>query len=99
MYSIPSASGAYGVIFEVEDTKPDPGSPTKFAMKIQVDGQEHRREFKILSQLNSDKIIRLRKGRVYLWCSFRLYDCVTVTKLSFHDLFTDCCGRTDGVAW
>ena len=72
MYSIPSASGAYGVIFEVEDTKPDPGSPTKFAMKIQVDGQEYRREFKILSQLNSDKIIHLRKGRVYLWCSISL---------------------------
>ena len=54
--------GAYGVVFQVEDTKPDPNSPTSYAMKIQDEGAEYRREFKILSQLNSDRIVRLKKG-------------------------------------
>ena len=58
--------GAYGVVFQVEDTKPDPNSPTSYAMKIQDEGDEYRRELKILSQLNSDRIVRLKKGAQYV---------------------------------
>ena len=54
--------GAFGVVVEVDDTTPDPKSPTRYAMKLQDQGPIYRLEFKILSQLNSNKIVRLKRG-------------------------------------
>ena len=42
---------------------PDPCSPSHYAMKIlQEDGSEYQREVKILDKLNSDRIVRVKKG-------------------------------------
>ena len=54
--------GRYGVVFVVEDLQPDPGTPTLYAMKIQRNGVEYQRELDILYQLNSDRIIRPKRG-------------------------------------
>jgi len=53
--------GRYGVVVEVEDTMPDPDSPTLYAMKIQHYGDEFRRELKILAQFNSNRILKMKK--------------------------------------
>jgi hypothetical protein len=48
----------------VEDMKPDPDCATLYAMKIQADGPEYRVELKTLGQLNSKRIVQLKKGRI-----------------------------------
>ena len=86
--------GAYGVVFQVEDTNPDPDSPKSYAMKIQDEGAEYRKELKILSQLNSDRIVRLKKGVSFV--------CLGLSKLKPYRFFTfepDTEGCTDGVSW
>ena len=54
--------GAFGVVVEVDDATPDPKSPTRYAMKLQDQVPIYRLELKILSQLNSNKIVRLKRG-------------------------------------
>ena len=44
--------------------KPDPDCATLYAMKIQADGPEYRVELKTLGQLNSKRIVQLKKGRI-----------------------------------
>ena len=55
-------------MIEVEDMKPDPDSATLYAMKIQADGPEYRVELKTLGQLNSKRIVQLKKGWINLTC-------------------------------
>ena len=65
-----TGKGRYGVVVEVEDTKPVADSPTRFAMKIQEDGPEYRKELKSLLSMNSKRIVRVKKGKQEIFYIF-----------------------------
>ena len=50
--------GAFGIVVKMKDDS----SRTLYAMKLQKIGEEYVREKKVLSQLNSTKIVGLRRG-------------------------------------
>ena len=56
-------AGRFGIVFEVEDRLDS--LRTHYAMKFQKVGDEFHREWKVLGQLNSSRIVGLKRGELY----------------------------------